>query len=63
MNILHLLVAIDIAFACAVWYIYQDHKKKMDALYERYDKEHRKKCGSILDDHDPTEVIRIAVKK
>ena len=63
MNILHLLVAIDIAFACAVWYIYQDHKKKMDALYERYDADHKKKWGSILDDPDPTELITRADKK
>ena len=63
MNILHLLVAIDIAFACAVWYIYQDNKRKMDDLYEKYDKEHRKKWGSVLDDPDPTELIQRAVKK
>ena len=60
MNILHLLIAIDIAFAAAVWYIYQDHKKKMDALYEKYDRDHKKKWGSILDDPqlDETEIIK-----
>jgi len=63
MNILHLLVAIDIAFACAVYWIYRDHKRKMDALYEKYDTEHRKKWGSILDDPDPTELIARADKK
>ena len=63
MNILHLLIAIDIAFAGAVWYIYQDHKRKMDALYEKYDREHKKKWGSVLDDPDPTEIIEIADKK
>jgi len=57
MNILHLLIAIDIAFASAVWWIYQDHKRKLDALYEKYDAEHRKKWGSVLDDPDPTELI------
>ena len=41
MNILHLLLAIDIAFAGAVWFLYKDHKKKMDALYEKYDKKNR----------------------
>jgi uncharacterized ferritin-like protein (DUF455 family) len=46
MNILHLLIAIDIAFAGAVWYIYKDHKKKMDALYERYDKKNRERSKS-----------------
>ena len=63
MNILHLLIAIDIAFAGAVWYIYQDHKRKMDALYEKYDREHAKKWGSVLDDPDPTEIIELADKK
>ena len=63
MNILHLLIAIDIAFAGAVWWIYQDHKRKMDALYEKYDREHKKKWGSVLDDPDPTEIIEIADKK
>ena len=60
MNILHLLIAIDIAFAGAVWYIYKDHKKKMDALYEKYDRDHKKKWGSILDDPqlDETEIIK-----
>ena len=60
MNILHLLIAIDIAFAAAVWYIYKDHKKKMDALYEKYDRDHKKKWGSILDDPqlDETEIIK-----
>jgi hypothetical protein len=52
MNILHLLIAIDIVFASAVWWIYQDHKKKMDALYERYDKDYKKRWGSILDETD-----------
>ena len=46
MNILHLLIAIDIAFAGAVWYIYHNHKKKMDALYERYDKKNRERSKS-----------------
>lgn len=63
MNILHLLIAIDIAFASAVWYIYQDHKRKMDALYERYDKEHERKWGSILDDPQLDETEIITVKK
>jgi len=63
MNILHLLVAIDIAFACAVYWIYRDHNQKMVALYEKYDTEHRKKWGSILDDPDPTELIARADKK
>ena len=63
MNILHLLIAIDIAFAGAVWYIYQDHKRQMDALYEKYDREHKKKWGSVLDDPDPTEIIELADKK
>ena len=52
MNILHLLIAIDIAFAYAVWYIYKDHNAKMDALYEKYDKEYKKRWGSILDETD-----------
>lgn len=52
MNILHLLIAIDIAFASAVWYIYKDHNAKMDALYEKYDKEYKKRWGSILDETD-----------
>ena len=60
MNILHLLIAIDIAFASAVWWIYKDHKRKMDALYARYDKDHKRKWGSILDDPqlDETEIIK-----
>jgi len=41
MNILHLLIAIDIAFAAIVWYIYKDHTKKMNALYEKYDKKNK----------------------
>ena len=59
MNILHLLIAIDIALAGAVWYLYKDHKKKMDALYEKYDRDHKKKWGSILDDPqlDETDII------
>ena len=46
MNILHLLIAIDIAFAGAVWYIYHNNKKKMDALYEKYDKRNRERTKS-----------------
>jgi len=46
MNILHLLLAIDIVFAGAVWFLYKDHKKKMDALYERYDKKSRERSKS-----------------
>ena len=59
MNILHLLIAIDIAFATAVWYMYQDHKQKMDALYAKYDQAYKKKWGSVLDDPalDETEII------
>ena len=63
MNILHLLIAIDIAFASAVWWIYQDHKARMDALYEKYDKEARKRWGSILDDPALTETEIIEQKK
>lgn len=63
MNTLHLLIAIDIAFAAAVWYMYKDHRRKMDALYERYDRDHKRKWGSILDDPDPTEIIERADKK
>ena len=38
---------------------YIEAKKKMDALYERYDRDHKKKWGSILDDPqlDETEII------
>ena len=46
MNILHLLIAIDIAFGALVWYMYKDHKKKMDALYEKYDKKNRERSKS-----------------
>tara|TARA_B100000963_G_scaffold355861_1_gene374931 strand:+ start:1331 stop:1492 length:162 start_codon:yes stop_codon:yes gene_type:complete len=48
MNILHLLIAIDIAFGALVWYMYKDHKKKMDALYDKYD---RKKKERSKNDH------------
>ena len=63
MNILHLLIAIDIAFASAVWYIYNDHKAKMDALYEKYDKQAQKRWGSILDDPELAETEIIESKK
>jgi len=63
MNILHLLIAIDIAFAYFVWWMYQDHKKKMDALYEKYDKEYKKKWGSVLDESDETDTEIMLVKK
>ena len=46
MNTLHLLIAIDIAFVALVWFMYKDHKKKMDALYERYDKRNRERTES-----------------
>tara|TARA_B100001093_G_C26094176_1_gene704033 strand:+ start:257 stop:448 length:192 start_codon:yes stop_codon:yes gene_type:complete len=59
MNILHLLIAIDIAFASAIWYIYNDHRAKMDALYAKYDRNYKKRWGSVLDDPalDETEII------
>jgi hypothetical protein len=60
MNTLHLLVAIDIAFACAVWYIYQDHKKKMDALYEKYDRDYKKKRDKAFDE---TDIIEMSDRK
>ncbi len=63
MNILHLLIAIDIAFAGIVWYMYQDHKRKMDALYAKYDKDHKKKWGSVLDDAHLDETEITTVKK
>ncbi len=63
MNILHLLIAIDMAFAAAVWYMYQDHKRKMDVLYAKYDRDHKKKWGSVLDDPEPADTEAIEFKK
>jgi len=63
MNTLHLLIAFDLGFALFVWWVYRDHNKKMDALYEKYDTEHKKKWGSILDEPDSTEIIKIIDKK
>ena len=63
MNILHLLIAIDIAFASAVWYIYKDHKAKMDALYAKYDKQAQKRWGSVLDDPELADTEVIEYKK
>ena len=63
MNILHLLIAIDIAFAGAVWYIYKDHKKTMDSLYAKYDRDHKKRWGSVLDEPELDETEPIPFKK
>jgi len=39
MNTLYLLVASDLLFAMFIYWAYRDHNMKMDALYEKYDKE------------------------
>ena len=63
MNILHLLIAIDIAFASAIWYIYNDHRAKMDALYAKYDRNYKKRWGSVLDDPELADTEIIEYKK
>jgi len=63
MNILHLLIAIDIAFASAIWYIYKDHRAKMDALYAKYDRNYKKRWGSVLDDPELADTEIIEFKK
>lgn len=63
MNTLHLLIAIDIAFASLVWYMYKDHKAKMNALYAKYDRDYKKRRESTLDDPELVETEVIEYKK
>ena len=63
MNTIHILITFDLLFALFVWWVYRDHNKKMDALHEKYDIEHEKRWGSILDEPDPTETINKTDKK
>ena len=38
MTTILLLLASDVCFALALWLIVRDHRKKMNAIYEKYDK-------------------------
>ena len=38
MTTLYALLASDVCFALALWLIVRDHRKKMDAIYKKYDK-------------------------
>lgn len=38
MTTILLLLASDVCFALALWLIVRDHRKKMDAIYKKYDK-------------------------
>jgi hypothetical protein len=42
MKYLYLILATDLFFAIAIWLLVRDHRKKMDAIYEKWDKKHER---------------------
>ena len=42
MKYLYLILATDIFFAIGIWLLVRDHRKKMNAIYEKWDKKHER---------------------
>jgi len=42
MTTLYIILASDLFFAIAIWFLIRDHRKKIDAIYEKWDKKHER---------------------